>query len=104
MKEGELTLSEYIKAMNGFMKTIEDMTADIDELRQGAETHHSPFKIGDIITVKGYSHTGKLMEVRSVKLAYSWGGWHWEARGAVIKKDGTPSEVYKGYTTEDVAL
>ena len=49
-----------------------------------------PHKVGDIIEIEGYSHTGKMMIVDKIT-SPSWPTYEWRVVGRVIKKDGDPS-------------
>ena len=52
---------------------------------------HCPVKIGDVVTITGHSHRGKLMRVTRVRLyKYSMGRYNsFSVYGDVLKKDGT---------------
>lgn len=56
-----------------------------------------PYKIGDKITIKGYSHNGKQCRVTTTWFTHDHGIPKIGVRGIVLKKDGKDSEYTCGW-------
>ena len=58
-----------------------------------------PYKVGDIIEVKGWTYAGRQMRVDKVRGIRAWGGkYDWRVVGTIIKKDGTPGKQTADWT------
>jgi hypothetical protein len=70
------------------------LNKSIREARDAFCAKHCTVKVGDIITVNGYSHEGKKMEVYSVFCKKEWHPktYKFYAKGLVLKADGTPGK------------
>jgi len=67
---------------------------NIDELEQTLANILCPFKVGDDITICGYSHAGKKGKVEKIKGRYlEWDEFRWFISGYVYKKNGGLSKM-----------
>lgn len=74
----------------------------LDELLKTAIDAICPYKVGDIVPVHGYSHSGKKCRVKSIYLSADY---EISIRGTVIKKDGSDSDFTASWHTyNDPAL
>lgn len=70
---------------------IDDAVDNLEAVKQRFIQEHSPWQIGDTITVNGYSHTGKKMIVKRITLRARYhGDLEFTAKGPVLKSDETP--------------
>ena len=77
----------------GLEEEVRQIQRQMDSARQELIDLLSPVKIGDIITVNGYSHKGKKMRVDVLRCYLNtWDKAHIsiEAYGNVLNKDGLP--------------
>lgn len=79
------------------MDEIKDIDARIDSL-QGMRkvllnewaSENCPYAVGDIVDIRGYSHTGKKCRVDKIGCKKDFRDrYQWTVRGTVILKDGT---------------
>jgi len=69
---------------------------NLEETKEAwAENIQKPFKIGDVIDVKGYVHKGKKMRVEKIYVVHSWIGLTYRlfATGPLILKSGVESKI-----------
>jgi hypothetical protein len=53
-----------------------------------------PHKVGDTVSVCGYSHTGKKCKITSIGWKQVFRGpYQWVVRGVVLLKDGTEGKI-----------
>lgn len=75
------------------LKEQEELNAKIESIRKCIVEKISPYKIGDVIEIKGYSYTGRQGVVRSVTLRSKWGdNVNLTIMVDVLKKDGTKTQ------------
>jgi hypothetical protein len=73
------SLDARIDALKGMRKVLLDEWAK----------ESCPYKVGDIVTVCGYSHKGKRCKVTDVGWSQDWcGKYKWTVRGVVVLKNG----------------
>lgn len=77
LKEILVKREAYIKAQNEF-----------DAARQAFADQHCPYKVGDVVSVRGFSFRGKMCSITSANLTSAF---RLVVYGRVLKKDGTPS-------------
>lgn len=80
-----------------YKERIEEIDQQVKELystkrtlmKEWVDAEH-PLKIGDRVTVNGYTYRGKTMIVDELYINQGWREWEWIAKGNIIKKDGKP--------------
>jgi len=63
--------------------------SQMDKLRQKYADEKCPLKIGEEVTICGWSHRGKKGIIKRVKGFHAGGRLEWQVSGRVLKKDGT---------------
>ena len=54
-----------------------------------------PYKMGDVVTVKGWAYEGKKGEVCKIRGHQEWGGkYMWRVYVQVLRKDGSKGALY----------
>ena len=82
---------ECVRAIKAQEKIKNEADKEIDRISKVMAQKFCPIKIGDIVTVNDFTHTGKQMQVKTVAVMRRWGEVHgFHARGPIIRKDGTP--------------
>lgn len=90
MVEGEIEMYEIISNIRSTESEIRSLSSKKNELLKEL-AQRCPRKVGDIVTLSGYSYTGKQGRVEEIVARSGWGDqFEWVLYCSVIKKDGTP--------------
>lgn len=87
-----MTKEEHLKAIKDAETAIELAQQEKQKAVEAFIEEHHPHKVGDVVTVNGYTHTGKQMQIERVSYSISFFRGGFRATGKVIKKDGTLSK------------
>jgi len=86
---------EKIAELSELQKRYSELGNSIKEAKQMIADEHTPYKIGQIVDIKGYSHEGKQGKVKSVAFRSNGDTWRsrpqWFVRVTVLKIDGSDS-------------
>jgi len=92
------------------LNDIRKIQSRIDNLKQKHELRsddyvkeHCPYKVGDLITVAGYSHKGKQLMIDGIELKQGF-GWNDQPlsygfvyTGGIVNKNGRVGELYTSF-------
>jgi len=91
-------MPELVEKYKELTKEKEALDAKVEAAGNALALELCPYKVGEVVKVKGYSFRGRSCRITNIYLKTGWkGDVEWAVRGILLKKDGTDAKNAVGW-------